>query len=412
MPSKSHDPPDATRGPKSYSLSSAPPGSLNNPEPFYSREDYSFHLAEPSPLSETAYIRSIDEPLSSHLPLHSRHSSLAGQEARGFRKLHGGSSFLPQTRYLKRHRKSVGSIATESQMSAFQDVQNALSSFVLMSKVTNDIHRDLYQWLNNQDPAMLASSNGMRLTYRSGARTDYATSATIFDFLNSIPLPVLDQLLEASKKYVDGLEAWRDFRTLALEWGVSPEKTHHFQTQSKGEHVRIPSSSTIPHVTNRESFKPQKAPVSTHSRKKSLVGSISGLPSRTERGLRRAAFRTKSSESLGPFQPNETITLRVNPSKLSNPELQMHQIQPPLRKAQGQLHPELSAKQEPVCMQCGRKDTPEWRKGPDGARTLCNACGLFHSKLFKKMGLEEANLYLLKLREQGIRDFRKLPKDL
>lgn len=28
------------------------------------------------------------------------------------------------------------------------------------------------------------------------------------------------------------------------------------------------------------------------------------------------------------------------------------------------------------CHSCQRAETPEWRRGPDGARTLCNACGL------------------------------------
>ncbi|KAF9322550.1 hypothetical protein BG006_002295 [Podila minutissima] len=32
------------------------------------------------------------------------------------------------------------------------------------------------------------------------------------------------------------------------------------------------------------------------------------------------------------------------------------------------------------CLSCDSSDTPEWRRGPDGARTLCNACGL--RKLF------------------------------
>ncbi|KAK9471558.1 uncharacterized protein V1510DRAFT_419611 [Dipodascopsis tothii] len=38
------------------------------------------------------------------------------------------------------------------------------------------------------------------------------------------------------------------------------------------------------------------------------------------------------------------------------------------------------------CHQCGISETPEWRRGPDGARTLCNACGLHHAKLIKKKG--------------------------
>lgn len=28
-----------------------------------------------------------------------------------------------------------------------------------------------------------------------------------------------------------------------------------------------------------------------------------------------------------------------------------------------------------VCLSCGNLDSPEWRKGPNGPKTLCNACG-------------------------------------
>ncbi|KAK7038077.1 hypothetical protein R3P38DRAFT_2904299, partial [Favolaschia claudopus] len=33
-----------------------------------------------------------------------------------------------------------------------------------------------------------------------------------------------------------------------------------------------------------------------------------------------------------------------------------------------------------VCITCGRTDSPEWRKGPTGPKTLCNACGLRWAK--------------------------------
>ncbi|KAI8643191.1 hypothetical protein BD408DRAFT_415411 [Parasitella parasitica] len=39
------------------------------------------------------------------------------------------------------------------------------------------------------------------------------------------------------------------------------------------------------------------------------------------------------------------------------------------------------------CHSCNTMDTPEWRRGPDGARTLCNACGLHYSKLLRKGSL-------------------------
>ncbi|GJE87107.1 PAS domain-containing protein [Phanerochaete sordida] len=35
------------------------------------------------------------------------------------------------------------------------------------------------------------------------------------------------------------------------------------------------------------------------------------------------------------------------------------------------------------CMTCGRTDSPEWRKGPQGPKTLCNACGLRWAKTAK-----------------------------
>ncbi|TQV91977.1 hypothetical protein V2A60_005930 [Cordyceps javanica] len=32
------------------------------------------------------------------------------------------------------------------------------------------------------------------------------------------------------------------------------------------------------------------------------------------------------------------------------------------------------------CHSCSRLDTPQWRSGPDGPRTLCNVCGLIYTK--------------------------------
>ncbi|WFD01260.1 hypothetical protein MYAM1_004022 [Malassezia yamatoensis] len=37
-----------------------------------------------------------------------------------------------------------------------------------------------------------------------------------------------------------------------------------------------------------------------------------------------------------------------------------------------------------VCQVCQATATPEWRKGPSGPRTLCNACGLLYAKICRK----------------------------
>lgn len=52
------------------------------------------------------------------------------------------------------------------------------------------------------------------------------------------------------------------------------------------------------------------------------------------------------------------------------------------------------------CHSCNRAETPEWRRGPDGARTLCNACGLHYAKLTRKQqgGSKAANVSSSNLR--------------
>lgn len=44
----------------------------------------------------------------------------------------------------------------------------------------------------------------------------------------------------------------------------------------------------------------------------------------------------------------------------------------------------LKVADEYVCADCGTLDSPEWRKGPKGPKTLCNACGLRWAKKEKK----------------------------
>ncbi|EUC59116.1 GATA zinc finger protein [Rhizoctonia solani AG-3 Rhs1AP] len=44
------------------------------------------------------------------------------------------------------------------------------------------------------------------------------------------------------------------------------------------------------------------------------------------------------------------------------------------------------------CASCHVTSTPEWRRGPLGPRTLCNACGLVYAKLMKKRAKEEEKL--------------------
>ncbi|TQV96250.1 hypothetical protein V2A60_003324 [Cordyceps javanica] len=50
----------------------------------------------------------------------------------------------------------------------------------------------------------------------------------------------------------------------------------------------------------------------------------------------------------------------------------------------GEKKKKLKVSEEYVCTDCGTLDSPEWRKGPSGPKTLCNACGLRWAKKEKK----------------------------
>jgi hypothetical protein len=73
------------------------------------------------------------------------------------------------------------------------------------------------------------------------------------------------------------------------------------------------------------------------------------------------------------------------------------------------LNEELSVRSDQKCQQCGTDDTPEWRRGPYGTRSLCNACGLFYSKLSKGHGMKIAADIMLERRDRGEGDDRRLP---
>ncbi|SCU99570.1 LANO_0F02388g1_1 [Lachancea nothofagi CBS 11611] len=61
------------------------------------------------------------------------------------------------------------------------------------------------------------------------------------------------------------------------------------------------------------------------------------------------------------------------------------------------------------CAHCLSTKTPEWRKGPYGKRSLCNACGLFYKKLVRKFDDAQAAL-IMKYRKRVSSKDRKVPR--
>ncbi|CAG98557.1 Gat2p [Kluyveromyces lactis] len=63
------------------------------------------------------------------------------------------------------------------------------------------------------------------------------------------------------------------------------------------------------------------------------------------------------------------------------------------------------------CKHCHETVTPEWRRGPYGNRTLCNACGLFYCKLIRKFNTKDANILMHYRKMKGPED-RRVPESL
>ncbi|KAJ5089397.1 hypothetical protein N7532_008081 [Penicillium argentinense] len=85
----------------------------------------------------------------------------------------------------------------------------------------------------------------------------------------------------------------------------------------------------------------------------------------------------------GDGERSQGLSTGVNPGRLVHCDIDITTAADQARNAQeGDRRKRL--KDQHVCGDCGTADSPEWRKGPNGPKTLCNACGLRWSKKEKK----------------------------
>ncbi|KAL6453506.1 BRG1 Biofilm regulator 1 [Candida maltosa Xu316] len=224
----------------------------------------------------------------------------------------------------------------------------------------------------------------------------------------------------------------------------SPRLTTPTTSTSSSTATRIlPSISSSPKVVSATSpFKYQPLqPSSTNYTTNAASHQINGLPRITSPALPPSS--TNNTKSLQPLPPASSINRVINtpPQQQQHPSIsastspsinhQYYQYQqpppPPPQPVQQQqqyiptqqyysqpiyyqgpppppgtimtMVPQPQHQQRPVsvtpeivnkptnkCHRCGTTETPEWRRGPKGVRTLCNACGLFHAKLVKRKG--------------------------
>ncbi|CAG8705109.1 23088_t:CDS:2 [Cetraspora pellucida] len=87
---------------------------------------------------------------------------------------------------------------------------------------------------------------------------------------------------------------------------------------------------------------------------------------------------------------NEVTSRNSDPSNSGNDDLlDLNRKQRPDMASQRSKYRKRSKRAAPPgrCHSCNISETPEWRRGPDGARTLCNACGLHFAKITRKRAL-------------------------
>lgn len=120
------------------------------------------------------------------------------------------------------------------------------------------------------------------------------------------------------------------------------------------------SSSHIPHGAERKG-----STVSTMQHRKKHPGHPTkrlSVESRTSHPLGRRASVDMTGAVTTPKRPKR-ISPEISPKTPTEPRLSTKQsISPPISNRR--------------CAYCGTKTTPMWRRGPDGAGTLCNACGV------------------------------------
>ncbi|TCD70958.1 blue light receptor [Steccherinum ochraceum] len=175
------------------------------------------------------------------------------------------------------------------------------------------------------------------------------------------------------------------FLELKMENQRLEERVAHLRSLAEAKDsspTSTPVTATSTHTFPATSFPPTSSSFPlTQQSPQSGFGNMAALPEPT-------SFYSGSYEELLP-SPG---TVRFENMFAGQQGRTQVQTQPPPQSASTAEDDEASAKkklkktyglEQYVCVTCGRTDSPEWRKGPNGPKTLCNACGLRWAKTVK-----------------------------
>lgn len=310
----------------------------------------------------------------------------------------------------------------EAMVNVLHSVEKGLDKFRSLSQIFNDINYDfLSQAENSLNDRRNEDGEFFKLLFEYTSSTNQPMTSisrgSLNTFISNIPIPALKASIETTNEIRSVLETWLNYRdgevkkapqnnlrpTKASSATSTPQQPNfvrsHSRQNSRSRFVRHQHQrhQSISHIKQNEIN--NKEPTEPFSKKrKSTINSATS-------GSSNSKFSSTSSNS-STASKNDNISLIVKPPK---PVTDSSVNQPPPLK--GVFNEDLSIKSDHKCQQCGSDDTPEWRRGPYGSRSLCNACGLFYGKLIKKFGFDEAATIMLKRKNQGNGDDRRIPID-
>lgn len=150
------------------------------------------------------------------------------------------------------------------------------------------------------------------------------------------------------------------------------ERTRSFQSA-------VAIDEEIKRIQNRQSFHQGRMPNASNSNMKDKIQrdlnasqSAQDARNKTISGVKRPSSATVPNPVGSSKQPKSGV---VQPKSLPTKPVIIHAAP----------H-DASNKPRLECRNCGRVNTPQWRIGPDGPKTLCNACGV-HYRKFKTLPL-------------------------
>lgn len=194
----------------------------------------------------------------------------------------------------------------------------------------------------------------------------YTTSAQLRQLALAIPEPAYKNIADATLKF-----------GLILRHMEGIKKAEQSRQQVIPELVHSPTSIKTINLSEELQYSSQSGNTTVNPLLLLLLAPSPG--SETSEG---ATLQPNSStDSILPIITNKSQRdSAVMPNKQS--EIKLHKM----KFKEGSKHKGRKSRRSNAasCTHCGTSSTPEWRRGPDGCRTLCNACGLFYSKLRKK----------------------------